>query len=599
MKFEKFVSAKKTAERLYESDNYNIYAVLSAFEALDDFSELEEDETEHNWDSLIEATGDDGVLKNAFKYLVGLFRLRGLRNQYRKAMIDEGIAEMDYQRKRKAARKAGTSDKADQDTLDAAHETKMESLEDRTKAISDRMDTVAVTDWLKRRVSRVKYEARIDKNKVLIKIASKEEARELQLTNADLSDNIATLDEELREYESKNKKSFDEAKKKMAEEAREKVSAANEKLEENKGKIEEIEEKISDLSPKKDESLDTTVDETQDLTTMERDPISPTDDEKKAAKTEEDAKNAEEIKKLKVELLKLKMERIKLFDEVIKEKEKHNSVEQDDSKHYEVGLNKDAMKSLAEEIKSLESEVGKIKNEEPEVKTPEVDQQKIDAVQNQITEIQGKIETEKGKPEAEQDKELIAQLTQQKTDKEKELSTLKGTEPPAEKVPNQEEEEEEVDSEEVRKAKEAVTAQEQVIAQLKEKAKDPKSPLNNPTVLQKAVEQEEGKLATLKQAVTDAEGKKEPEVKKPEVKEPEVKDAEVDKDPIKKAEAEGYTKTAPAEEDKANWETKEVTDAEGNKVIMYKKKNNEATESANAPAGNIMKFADFMAQRNK
>ena len=32
---------------------------------------------------------------------------------------------------------------------------------------------------------------------------------------------------------------------------------------------------------------------------------------------------------------------------------------------------------------------------------------------------------------------------------------------------------------------------------------------------------------------------------------------------------------------------------------MYKKKNNEATESANAPAGNIMKFADFMAQRNK
>ena len=230
MKFEKFVSAKKTAERLYESDNYNIYAVLSAFEALDDFSELEEDETEHNWDSLIEATGDDGVLTNAFKYLVGLFRLRGLRNQYRKAMIDEGIAEMDYQRKRKAARKAGTSDKADQDTLDAAHETKMESLEDRTKAISDRMDTVAVTDWLKRRVSRVKYEARIDKNKVLIKIASKEEARELQLTNADLSDNIATLDEELREYESKNKKSFDEAKKKMAEEAREKVSAANEKL---------------------------------------------------------------------------------------------------------------------------------------------------------------------------------------------------------------------------------------------------------------------------------------------------------------------------------------------------------------------------------
>ena len=294
------------------------------------------------------------------------------------------------------------------------------------------------------------------------------------------------------------------------------------------------------------------------------------------------------------------MERIKLFEEVIKEKEKHNSVEQDDSKHYEVGLNKDAMKSLVEEIKSLESEVGKIKNEEPEVKTAEVDQEKVDAVQNQITEIQGKIDAEKEKPEAEQDKELLTQLTQQKTEKESELSKLKGTEPPAEKVPNQEEEEEEVDSEEVRKAKEAVTAQEQVIAQLKEKAKDPKSPLNNPTVLQKAVEQEEGKLATLQQAVKDAEGKKEPAVKEPEVKkDPAVKNAEVDKDPIKKAEAEGYTKTAPSEEDKANWEPKEVTDAEGNKVIMYKKKNNEATESANAPAGNIMKFADFMAQRNK
>ena len=318
MKFEKFISLKERGlmESLNESATYDSFTIISMAEQLDGSEDGDVTESYADvLDTLSEDVNGDGVneglgegLKWIWQTLRGLMRLTGLGKKYVKALVDQGANDMDYSRRRAAARKNG-KDKTETEAMKSAHDTKNNELEERAKAIAEKMDEIASNDWLKAKVRRAKLEARIKKANILIKIAGKEEAKELGLQIKDLGADITSADNELKDYESKHE---DDAKKVI------------------RVKKEEMKEQIEDAGNKMD-TINSNIEDAED-----EDPVDP------------------------AKVIKLKEEKIKAKTDILKVKNTFNALEENEDDKYTVSKDE-------REIEEIHAEIAKLK-EEPAVK---------------------------------------------------------------------------------------------------------------------------------------------------------------------------------------------------------------------------------------
>jgi len=134
--------------------------------------------------------------------------------------------------------------------------------------------------------------------------------------------------------------------------------------------------------------------------------------------------------------------------------------------------------------------------------------EEVDAITKKITDLRDeleKIEGQTGKSAKTKRANINSEID--KLGKEKEEAKKNSEDTP-------DEEPEEDNSKEIEAQKKHISDLEDKIETTKEKAKDPKSPLNNPKVLQKALEPEEAKLSELKNKLADLEKT----TKKPETK---------------------------------------------------------------------------------
>lgn len=193
-----------------------------------------------------EVAGKAGAaVSNVFKNIIGFMRIKALAGKYTKSMVDEAIADMDYARRKKAAG-AGAETKDNAEQLKTAHDAKKEAIKDRTKAIAEKIDNIASTEFLKKVATRTKIAARIKKNEVVLRIASKEEAKELKLKNGELTQDLQRIDGELRDYEKDNADEIEDAKKQAAEQFKEKITELTDQIKEVRKEITDAESEISD-----------------------------------------------------------------------------------------------------------------------------------------------------------------------------------------------------------------------------------------------------------------------------------------------------------------------------------------------------------------
>jgi hypothetical protein len=332
MKFEKFQSLR---EKMIQEGTLN-ESVKSFQEYKELFveasNELESEEIlstieESDIDILGIAAFEDTQLdeadskSNIFKNIFGWMKLKGLSSKYMKSMVDEGIVEMDY-----ARRKAASDSKEETEQLKQAHTAKKDALTDRTKAIAEKIDSIATTDFLKKVAQKTKIGARIKKNEVILKIASKEEAKELRLRNAELNQDLQSVDGELREYEKENKEAIKDAKK----EAAEKI----------KGEIGQLEEKIKDVQKQiidKEDSLSNV----GESATYEAEG----DDAPKK-------QTAEEKGKIYAELATLKADKAKLLDQQLEKKKAYNEATESDE--YDLESGQEEIEGLVQDAKDYE-----------------------------------------------------------------------------------------------------------------------------------------------------------------------------------------------------------------------------------------------------
>ena len=144
----------------------------------------------------------EGVLNEAsdiLKNIFGFMRLKSMRAKLVKAMADEGAADLDFERKKRAG-----IDPKKREVLDAANKQKKDQLSEVTSAINDKIDNIATTDYLKSLAKRVKAEAKMEKAKLLLKIANETEAKELSLKIKKYKEGILNADKELAEYQKTN-----------------------------------------------------------------------------------------------------------------------------------------------------------------------------------------------------------------------------------------------------------------------------------------------------------------------------------------------------------------------------------------------------------
>jgi hypothetical protein len=191
---------------------------------------LEEDDIDYAGiaaleDLKVEEAGTAGEkIGNFFKNIIGFARLKSLNGKYTKALVGEAVAKMDFERKKDAS-----DSKEETDRLRAAFDTKKSELSDRAKNIAQRMDDIATTEFLKNYAKKVKLQAKLKKNDIVIKIAGKEEARELKLRNAEITKDIQTADNELREYQKENAAKIKDAKKEVLAKTEEEIGKLGKK----------------------------------------------------------------------------------------------------------------------------------------------------------------------------------------------------------------------------------------------------------------------------------------------------------------------------------------------------------------------------------
>ena len=246
----------------------------------------------------------EGVLNEAsdiLKNIFGFMRLKSMRAKLVKAMADEGAADLDFERKKRAG-----IDPKKREVLDAANKQKKDQLSEVTSAINDKIDNIATTDYLKSLAKRVKAEAKMEKAKLLLKIANETEAKELSLKIKKYKEGILNADKELAEYQKTNAAKIKEESGKELESVKKDISKVDKEIGKINDQLDSLGEDV-ETANKKVELLASKIELTKKLAELksmanalhsasdaEGDP--PYDDESQAEELENLVKKLEDAK---------------------------------------------------------------------------------------------------------------------------------------------------------------------------------------------------------------------------------------------------------------------------------------------------------------
>ena len=322
----------------------------------------------------------EGVLNEAsdiLKNIFGFMRLKSMRAKLVKAMADEGAADLDFERKKRAG-----IDPKKREVLDAANKQKKDQLSEVTSAINDKIDNIATTDYLKSLAKRVKAEAKMEKAKLLLKIANETEAKELSLKIKKYKEGILNADKELAEYQKTNAAKIKEESGKELESVKKDISKVDKEIGKINDQLDSLGEDV-ETANKKVELLASKIELTKKLAELksmanalhsasdaEGDP--PYDDESQAEELENLVKKLEDAK----ESAKREEETSKEEDNEVKDKETKDGESEEGGDEVEDEVTQDSDEIQTADTEDSEPEEVKKQKENIESKKKEIDELK-------------------------------------------------------------------------------------------------------------------------------------------------------------------------------------------------------------------------------
>jgi hypothetical protein len=229
MKFKTFLHFKeKSVKFVNELESWDSFTLISVTKTLgENFSDEYNDVFEEDFNNTL-TLNEKG---NPLKTLMGLIRLQGLGKILTKAMVDEGAIDLDYGRKLKAAGESDNKEKSQQ--LRFARDTKKSAAKEKIDGIKEKIDDIAENSesgWVQSLASKIKIEAKIAKSKILLKVANKEEKKELGLQIKSDSERLVDLENELKNYEKEQGKDLKDKAKEESEKIKQDIDSKKEEI---------------------------------------------------------------------------------------------------------------------------------------------------------------------------------------------------------------------------------------------------------------------------------------------------------------------------------------------------------------------------------
>ena len=136
------------------------------------------------------------VIKNPIKYT----KIKNNAKKYQKAKVASALNDVDYAKRLNKSKGELTSKQ--KEVLKQANKAKNTALADTSTAISQRMDDLATTPGLQQIVKLAKTTSKIAANKIVLKSATGEEAKQLKIKEKSLEKKAADAKTALKDYES-------------------------------------------------------------------------------------------------------------------------------------------------------------------------------------------------------------------------------------------------------------------------------------------------------------------------------------------------------------------------------------------------------------
>ena len=136
------------------------------------------------------------VIKTPVKYI----KIKNNLKKYQKAKVAQALNDVDFAKRK--AKGAGDLSAKQKEVLVQANKAKNAALADTTAAVSQRMKDLATTPILKKVVTIGTTKSRMAANKIALKSATGEEAKQLKIKATELSKKASKATGELKDYES-------------------------------------------------------------------------------------------------------------------------------------------------------------------------------------------------------------------------------------------------------------------------------------------------------------------------------------------------------------------------------------------------------------
>lgn len=125
---------------------------------------------------------------------INFTKIKNNAKKYQKALVQRALLDVDYEKK-----KAAGIEPNKREVLKAATAAKKSSLDDLIKSVSDRMDSLATTEPLKKTVSLAKAKARVSAAETSLKSADAEETKQLKSRIQKLNQQAANIQKDLQQ----------------------------------------------------------------------------------------------------------------------------------------------------------------------------------------------------------------------------------------------------------------------------------------------------------------------------------------------------------------------------------------------------------------
>jgi hypothetical protein len=137
------------------------------------------------------------AVKNPIKWK----KIKNNAKKFQKAKVAHALNDVDY-----AKKKASSDSKKETEILKITNNVKNAALKDVQSNISSRMDDLATTTGLKAVVRLAKTKSSLAANKIVIKAATGEQAKQLKIRQKKLTKQASEAERALKDYETTNKK---------------------------------------------------------------------------------------------------------------------------------------------------------------------------------------------------------------------------------------------------------------------------------------------------------------------------------------------------------------------------------------------------------